>query len=282
MVKTEWVKPYTADQCSKEFEFVFQSWDTANKCSELNDYSVCTTWGVANKHLYLIDVLRQRLSYPDLRRTVKQHAIRFRARNIIIEDKASGTQLIQDLREDGVYGTTQYQTKLDKVTRMNAVSVVIENGFVHVPVDAAWLPVFHHELAVFPNGKYDDQVDSVSQALDWWTRGNVELWYLEYVKELHLKSNGSGGTGGSPADNLIATDGIPFSEEKSHIQIGSAYQSPACERCGKTGLSYCRAQGTSGDILEECVCGWLRKTACTPAIRTALRSPIPTFEDDMF
>ena len=96
MIKTGWFKTYTPEELPKEFELVFQSWDTANKSTELSDYSVGTTWGVHKNHLYLLRVFRKRLDYPDLRRTVKQQALLYNAKNIIIEDKASGTQLIQD------------------------------------------------------------------------------------------------------------------------------------------------------------------------------------------
>jgi len=88
-------------------------------------------------------------------------------KNILIEDKASGTQLIQDLKADGVHCVTRYEPKLEKIMRMHSVTSTIENGFVHIPLEASWLPEYLHEMAVFPNGKYDDQVDSTSQALDW-------------------------------------------------------------------------------------------------------------------
>ena len=74
-----------------------QSWDTANKASELSDFSVCTSWGIKGKELYLIDVLRKRLEYPELKRAVREQYERFRPSVVLIEDKASGTQLIQEL-----------------------------------------------------------------------------------------------------------------------------------------------------------------------------------------
>jgi predicted phage terminase large subunit-like protein len=133
----------------------------------LNDYSVCTTWGRADKKLYLLDVLRKRLDYPDLKRAVKAQAEIYKAKNILIEDKASGTQLIQDLIADGLQSVTRYQPKIEKVMRMHSVTSTIENGFVHVPEQASWLAEYLHEMAIFPNGRFDDQADSTSQALDW-------------------------------------------------------------------------------------------------------------------
>jgi predicted phage terminase large subunit-like protein len=183
MIKTHWFKTYTSAELPKEFEFVFQSWDTANKSSELSDYSVCTTWGVYENQLFLLHVLRKRLDYPDLRRVVKQHAEVFKSKNILIEDKASGTQLIQDLQADGVHGTTRYEPQMEKIMRMHSVSSTIENGFVHIPVQAEWLPEFLHELSAFPKGKYDDQVDSTSQALDWSKQGIDRLGVIEWEKK---------------------------------------------------------------------------------------------------
>jgi predicted phage terminase large subunit-like protein len=167
MIKTHWLKSYTLEELPKQFELVLQSWDTANKTSELSDYTACTTWGIQQNQLYLLHVLRKRMDYPELRRMVKQRAEEYRVKNILIEDRASGTQLIQDLVADGVHGVTRYEPQMDKVMRMHSVSSTIENGFVHIPAQASWLPEYLHELAIFPNGKYDDQVDSTSQALDW-------------------------------------------------------------------------------------------------------------------
>jgi hypothetical protein len=106
-------------------------------------------------------------------------------KNILIEDKASGTQLIQDLINDGVHGTKKYQAKnnADKVMRMHSVSSTIENGFVHIPTQGEWLPEYLHELSIFPNGKYDDQVDSTSQALDWVKNGIPRYGLLEYYRQ---------------------------------------------------------------------------------------------------
>ena len=188
MIKTSWFKTYTPEELPKEFELVFQSWDTANKSSELSDYSAGTTWGVQKNHFYLLHVFRKRLDYPDLRRTVKQQALLYKAKNIVIEDKASGTQLIQDLRDDGVHGATGYATPMDKIMRAHSMSSTIENGFVHIPAQADWIPEYLHEIASFPRGKYDDQVDSTSQALDWSKQGMGCLGLIDLLK--HIDANG--------------------------------------------------------------------------------------------
>lgn len=126
LVKTEWFKFYTPGEEPSKFEILFQSWDTANKCTELSDYSVCSTWGVKEKRLYLLNVYRQRLEFPELKRAIVDLSKQFRASNILIEDKASGTALIQDLIRDGVSGVTRYEPTMDKIMRLQSVSSTIE------------------------------------------------------------------------------------------------------------------------------------------------------------
>jgi predicted phage terminase large subunit-like protein len=170
MVKAEWFKRYRENERPQRFERIVQSWDTANKATELSDFSVCTTWGVSGKHLFLLGVFRRRLEYPALKRAVREQQSLFDATEVLIEDKASGTQLIQELIADGCYGITRYQPTIDKVMRLHAQTAVIDNGFVHIPETAPWLAEYLHELTVFPKGKHDDQVDSTAQFLDWFKR----------------------------------------------------------------------------------------------------------------
>jgi predicted phage terminase large subunit-like protein len=145
-----------------------QSWDTANKSTELSDYSVCTTWGVHDRRYYLLDVFRQRLNYPDLKRKVQELSRRDRPNKILIEDRASGTQLIQDLKAEGVHAVTAYQPPAgtDKIMRLHAQTAQFENGRVLLPSRAPWLADYVNELTSFPGSRYDDQVDSTTQALD--------------------------------------------------------------------------------------------------------------------
>ena len=139
MVKFDWFRGYIPGEDPAKFDMIFQSWDTANKSTELSDFSVCTTWKRKNKKLYLLHVLRKRMDYPELKRAVWQQSARFQPTNILIEDKASGTQLIQELIQDGVHGVTRYEPTMDKIIRMNSVTSTIENGFVYVPTEAEWL-----------------------------------------------------------------------------------------------------------------------------------------------
>ena len=185
-VKAAWFKHYRIDEKPEQFDRIVQSWDTANKASELSDYSVCTTWGVKGKDLYLLNVLRKRLEYPALKRAVREQQTQFDARVILIEDKASGTQLIQELIVDGCHAVTRYQPTGDK--RMHAQTATIENGFVHLPDTAPWLAEYLHEMTVFPNGRHDDQVDAAAQFLDWFKAPYPGQGLFEYVRRLAEKA----------------------------------------------------------------------------------------------
>jgi predicted phage terminase large subunit-like protein len=167
MVKAEWFKRYRSNERPESFERIIQSWDTANKATELSDFSVCTTWGVRGKNLFLLNVLRKRLEYPALKRAVREQQSQFDADVVLIEDKASGTQLIQELIADGFHRVKRYKPECDKIMRLHAQTATIENGFVHLPESASWLAEYLHEMTVFPKGKHDDQVDSTAQFLDW-------------------------------------------------------------------------------------------------------------------
>ena len=101
LVKAEWFKHYAEKDRPESFDRIVQSWDTANKATELSDFSVCTTWGIKGKNLYLLNVLRKRLEYPALKRAVREQQSLFHANVVLIEDKASGTQLIQELIVEG-------------------------------------------------------------------------------------------------------------------------------------------------------------------------------------
>ena len=81
----------------------------------------------------------QEIEYPALKRAVREQRSLFGATVVLIEDKASGTQLIQELITEGCHGATRYQPTGDKTMRLNAQTAVIESGFVHIPETAPWL-----------------------------------------------------------------------------------------------------------------------------------------------
>jgi len=182
LVKEQWFKRYGENDRPETFDRIVQSWDTANKATELSDFTVCTTWGIKGKNLYLLSVLRKRLEYPALKRAVREQQSLFDADVVLIEDKASGTQLIQELITEGFHRVTRYQPDCDKIMRLNAQTGLIENGFVYIPQKASWLAEYLHELTVFPKGKHDDQVDSTAQFLDWFKRPFPGQGIFEYYR----------------------------------------------------------------------------------------------------
>jgi predicted phage terminase large subunit-like protein len=187
LVKADWFKRYSAKDLPECFDKIVQSRDTANKATELSDYSVCTTWGIKTKNFYLLDLLRRRLEYPALKRAVREQQSLHNANVVLIEDKASGTQLIQELIVDGCHAVTRYQPDCDKTMRLHAQTAMIENGFVYLPETASWLAEYLHEMTTFPKGKHDDQVDSTAQFLDWLKRPfpgqNIFELYRRWAEE---------------------------------------------------------------------------------------------------
>ncbi len=164
LVKLEWLTYYGPRDKPETFDRILQSWDTASKVSEVADYSVCTTWGIKGKQMYLLHVLRKRLDYPELKRLVVSHMTEWDADNVLIEDKASGIQLVQELSSQN-WRIAGVKCEGDKAMRLLAQTAAIENGNVLFPKEAPWLKDYLNELMAFPYAKYDDQVDSTSQAL---------------------------------------------------------------------------------------------------------------------
>jgi predicted phage terminase large subunit-like protein len=176
-VKLDWLRRYSLENLPP-WQFTFQSWDTASKPQQLSDFCVCTTWAVIGQDLYLIDVLRERMGYPALKRAVCAQAERHNAGTILIEEKGSGIPLIQELQYDARYNVKAYVPQLDKQVRLFSVCSMIENGLVHIPEKAPWLDCYVNELTAFPKSKFDDQVDSTSQALNWFwdSRHKNQIW----------------------------------------------------------------------------------------------------------
>jgi predicted phage terminase large subunit-like protein len=168
-IQREWLRSYEPAELPERFTFILQSWDTANKSGEFNDFSVCTTWGMFNRQFYLLDVFRKRVNYPNLKRAVIDQTKRHKPNKILIEEKSSGISLVDDLRSEGIYGIEPYKPApgTDKLMRLAAQSIKFEQGHVFLPARAPWLDDFVRELTGFPGTKYDDQVDSTSQALDY-------------------------------------------------------------------------------------------------------------------
>jgi predicted phage terminase large subunit-like protein len=170
IIKAAWFRTYMATSLAAGGGQIVQSWDTGNKTNPDCAWSVCVTAVVRGKHVYIIDVYRDRLEFPDLRRKAIALAKAHRATAVLIEDKASGTQLIAELNVPNMLqGTSVLARKVDqdKVSRVEGISAMIEGEQLLFPHDAPWLSEFKAELLAFPNGRFADQVDALTQLLTW-------------------------------------------------------------------------------------------------------------------
>lgn len=170
LLKREWLERYTS---LLKFDSIHQSWDCAVKNGEMNDYSVCSTWGVLGNQYYLIDILRKKINYPDLKEYVVHNIGKYNADSVLIEDKASGQALIQELSVAINIPILSIMPKGDKYTRFLNVLALFEAHRVFVPHNVLWLSEFESELFSFPETKHDDQVDSVTQFLSWIIKKSV-------------------------------------------------------------------------------------------------------------
>ena len=166
MIQGEWLRRYTEAPERTSRDKVIQSWDTAAKEGAQNSYSVCTTWLVKNKRdYYLLDLTRGRFAFPPLKAKAIELAERFNPNRIIIEDASTGVALAPELRQILHRSIELIPVDRDKIGRMYVQTDKFAGGHVFFPMRAPFLAELEQELLSFPNGRTDDQVDSISQAL---------------------------------------------------------------------------------------------------------------------
>ena len=175
MIKREWLQTYDALPPLQNGQTVWQSWDTAARGGAENDFSVCTTWLRDGIRWYLLDVWRGRVDYPTLKATVRALAARHTPFKIVIEESGTALALIDELRLQ-VPGVIGVKPTGDKISRMSATSSVFEAGQVLFPSKAPWLADLQAELLAFPGGRHDDQVDSISQILNYAKTDSSFVW----------------------------------------------------------------------------------------------------------
>jgi predicted phage terminase large subunit-like protein len=164
-VKKDWFRYYDEPPTSG---LVVQSWDTATKTGVGNDYSVGITARYHNKRYYILDVFRERVDFVGLRAALSARCQTYRPDRLLIEDAASGQQLIQILRRDRpawVPLPIACKPEGDKNTRLFAQASRLEAGEVVVPRTAPWVADFIAEIVAAPNGRFDDQPDALAQLL---------------------------------------------------------------------------------------------------------------------
>lgn len=166
-IKLDWFSRYKVLPASPDE--VAQSWDTGNKNKNLSNPSVCETFMRFGDIWYLAHVLKKKMVYPELKRTVKALSDHYSPDIILIEDKASGTQLLQDY--ENKLRVKAIEPDKDKAMRMEVQLPALEAGMVALPdnteIDAPWLFEFEQNLQSFPMNKEWDEIDALSQFLRW-------------------------------------------------------------------------------------------------------------------
>lgn len=173
MIKRAWIRREPLEVLRATGGRLVHSWDTASKAGESNDWSVCTVWRASPDGYRLIEVVRERLEYQDLKRRARQLALRDAPDVILIEDTGVGSALIADLRTEG-FAAVAIRPEADKITRLAVKAPLFESRRVIFPDRASWLTNLEAELFSFPHSRHDDQVDSISQALTWLSRPQAQ------------------------------------------------------------------------------------------------------------
>lgn len=175
LIRRDWFRSYSTRPVRQPGDLIVQSWDTASRTNDSNDWSACTTWLVREQQSYLLDVLRARLEFPDLRREIISRSKMAGADYVLIEDAGAGMHLIQDLNREGHVPLISIRPVGEKIVRLQAATVAIEGRRVWLPESADWLADFLVEVLAFPRGRFDDQVDSLSQFLNWAANRSWEI-----------------------------------------------------------------------------------------------------------
>tara|TARA_R100000935_G_scaffold37867_2_gene59006 strand:- start:411 stop:1844 length:1434 start_codon:yes stop_codon:yes gene_type:complete len=167
ILKAEWWVPWEKEELPSNIEYVLQSWDTAFSTKENSSYSARTTWGVFRSNgqvnVIVIDMWYDRVSYPELRKIAQESYEEWEPDAVLIEKKASGQSLLQDLRMAGI-PVLEYSPDRDKQARAHASSALLEDGRIYFPFNKKWAKDLIDICAAFPAGDNDDIVDTCTQA----------------------------------------------------------------------------------------------------------------------
>ena len=190
LIKKDWIQWWEYDS-PPTCDFIIQTYDTAFSTKTTADFSVIQTWGVFSQyeedengyetfqsHLILLGNIKGRFEYPELRRITQQLYHEYRPDVCIVEKKASGQSLIQDMRRAGL-PVLEYLPDRDKVARVHAASPMIEAGRVWIPKNKKWSDDLLQEMLRFPNAAHDDQVDAMTMAIHYMK----EAWHLSHPED---------------------------------------------------------------------------------------------------
>jgi predicted phage terminase large subunit-like protein len=194
IIKKKYIQWWEYDE-PPECQFIIQTYDTAFSTSRTADFSVIQTWGIFNdydeddgfsSHLILLGNTKGRYEYPELRRIAQDLYKEFKPDVCIIERKASGQSLIQDMRRAGL-PVLDYLPDKDKIARVYASTPMMEAGRVWLPKNKVWADDLFSECMSFPNGSHDDQVDCLSMAIHYMK----DSWNLTHPEDPSWEDDGS-------------------------------------------------------------------------------------------
>ena len=185
IIKKEWWRVWD-DEEIPPLKHVIQSYDTAFLKKQTADYSAITTWGVfypeedGAANLILLDSLKGRYEFPELRREALQQYDYWKPETVVIESKASGLPLTAELRQMGIPVVNFTPSKgNDKHARVNSVAPLFESGVIWAP-DKKFAEEVIEECAAFPYGDHDDLVDSMTQAVMRFRQGGFVMHPEDY------------------------------------------------------------------------------------------------------
>ena len=187
IIKKGWFQRWPHDD-PPECEFIIQTMDTAFSAKTTADYSVMQTWGIFEKlevdsrgierlvsNLILLGNVRDRFEYPELRSKAQEEYDKHKPDAVMIEKKASGQSLLQDLRRAGL-PVLEFTPDRDKVSRATAATPFLESGRIWLPDNKDWALELIDESCSFPNARYDDQVDAMVMAILYMR----DSWYVTH------------------------------------------------------------------------------------------------------
>ncbi|ABD46193.1 phage terminase large subunit [Neorickettsia sennetsu] len=167
IIRREWIKRYLEKEEISEILYISQSWDTAAFNTQQSDYTVCITFARSKTAFYVLDVYREKLDYPEIKRAIVENAEKWKANYVLIENKSSGQALVQELRSSTALPIVSVTPVRKKIERLYSVVSIFESGKFYLPYSSEWLTNFELELFSFPGSIYDDQIDSLTQYLNY-------------------------------------------------------------------------------------------------------------------
>ena len=166
ILKADWWQEWESETLP-DIEYLVQSYDTAFSTKETSSYSARTTWGIFRENgqvnAIVVEMWYDRVSYPELRKLAQEAYDDWQPDTVLIEKKASGQSLLQDLRMAGI-PVLAYNPDRDKIARAHASSALLEDGRIFYPKGKKWAKNLIDICSAFPAGDNDDIVDTCTQA----------------------------------------------------------------------------------------------------------------------